>query len=81
MLLFEAKREFDERLEYCAEIKTNIPEYMEAMEIASKCIASQIRLSEILNDWDGKEDDSYSDSIVKDILEQLRFDYEEELDE
>lgn len=82
MLLFEAKSQIDERLQKC-DFKELIPDYIEALEIVSKCIEAQMRLADVLNDFfaDCKETDTFSAKLIYDILEQFRFDFEEEQDE
>lgn len=86
MLLFEAKAEIDERLKLAEEsnYKEQIPEYIEALEIASKCIEKQIELADLLNDWEQTIDqeiergDMYSVSLCHDIVKQFSIFEEEE---
>lgn len=75
MLIFEAKHEIDARLEHCQDLKENVPEYFEALEIASKCMQKQMDLIELLNDWDieteSKRGDTYSAMLCHDIVRQF----------
>lgn len=76
MLLFEAKSQIDDRLELSEDYKCHIPEYFEALEIASKCIDAQIRLAELLNDFTERElkEDTYSAQLTYEMLSSIRFD-------
>lgn len=76
MLLFEAKAYIDERLALSDDYKEQIPEYFNSLEIASKSIEAQIRLSELLNSFfdDLSEEDSFSVDLVYEILSGIRFD-------
>lgn len=80
MLLFEAKAELEERLRLQDEYVHEIPEYFEALEIASRCIDAQIRLADLLNDFTEREieQDTYSAKLCYDILNQCRFDWTED---
>lgn len=80
MLLFEAKAELEERLRLQDEYGHELPEYFEALEIASKCIDAQIRLADLLNDFTENEleNDTYSAKLCYDILTQCRFDWVED---
>lgn len=83
MLMFEAKAQIDERLKLKDEYKAQIPEYIEALEIASKAIEAQIRLADLLNDFyaeddDKHKDDMYSRALTLELLESIKFDYVEE---
>ena len=72
MLLFEAKSEIDKRLSenLKSDFGKHIPEYFEALELASKCIDAQQRLAHLLNEfWDGlTEADSFSAQLTYDML-------------
>lgn len=80
MVLAEEKAQIDDRLTETLrrDYKHLIPEYYEALEIASKCIDAQMRLADVLNEFwdDAKPTDSFSGKLVYNILEQFRFDYE-----
>lgn len=78
MILAEAKSQIDARLGLAEDYKANIPEYFEALEIASKCIEAQMRLSDVINEWwdDITEADSLSAMLVYDILKQFMYDAE-----
>lgn len=80
MLLFEAKAELEERLRLQDEYGHEVPEYFEALQIASACIDAQIRLADILNSFTEKEieNDMYSANLCYDILNQCRFDWTED---
>lgn len=77
MLLFEAKREIDSRLteQLKRDYQSMIPEYFEALEIASNCIDAQMRLCDLLNDLypdlenEVHENDTYSLRLVIELLE------------
>lgn len=79
MLLFEAKAQIDSRLTDAmrADYQKHIPEYFEALEIASKCIEAQGRLADMLNDFvaDFRPEDSYSATLVLELLNEIRFDW------
>lgn len=76
MLLSEAKKEIDDRLELADDYKEHMPEYFEALEIASKCIEAQMRLADTLNDFSEQEldRDTYSARLCYDMLSSIRFD-------
>ena len=71
MLLHEAKELIDDRIENC-DFKEEIPDYIEALELASRCIEQQMRLCDMLSSfWDDvSEDDSFSASLTHGILLQ-----------
>lgn len=79
MLLFEAKAQIDERLKI-TDYKEQIPEYYNALEIASKSIEAQIRLAELLNDFIAtyNKENRYSEDVVIEFLNEIRFDYQED---
>lgn len=82
MLLFEAKNEIDKRLEETmqTDYREHIPEYFEALEIASKAIDAQMRLADMLNDFwnDTKELDTFSARLTYELLSSIRFDWRDE---
>ena len=80
MLLFEAKHQIDARLDETLQkdYKEHIPEYFEALEIASRCIQAQMELSDVLNDWDIKDDDRVSGLLCYEILEQFSIYHKED---
>lgn len=84
MLLFEARHQLQERIDIC-DFKEQIPEYIEALEIAVKCIDKQQELVDCLNDWDIeteiKNGDRYSAQLCHDIVRQFSIYNEDEEDE
>jgi len=79
MLLMDAKNEIDSRLSETIQrdYREHIPEYFDALEIARKCIEAQMRLADILNDWDAgfKEGDSLSYKLVEQILNEVWYEW------
>lgn len=75
MLLMDAKAQIDARLTETTgkEYRESIPEYYEALEIASKCIGAQLVLADILNDWEFKDVDTFSTPLVKELLDNVWF--------
>ena len=71
MLLREAKELIDDRIKNC-DFKEQIPDYIEALELASRCIEQQARLCCMLNNfWDDvSKDDSFSASLMHGMLSQ-----------
>ena len=71
MFLREAKELIDDRIENC-DFKEQIPDYIEALELASRCIEQQVRLCDMLNSfWDDvSKDDSFSASLMHGMLSQ-----------
>ena len=54
--------------------------YREATEKAIQCIEAQMRLEDILNDINQiKINDTFSSAEVREILEECRYDWEEEI--
>lgn len=78
MMLFEADNEIQSRLELHQEYKNDIPEYFEALEIAHKSIQKQMELADVINDFwlDVEKNDTFSATLVYDLLNQFRHDYE-----
>lgn len=82
MLLFEAAEQFKERLRI-EDLKENIPEYFEAMEIAVKCIEAQYTIIEYLQSFYDEDEekhkhDMYSRALVMEFLDSCRYDYDGE---
>lgn len=80
MLLFEAKKEIDDRLspELRRDYEKTIPEYFMALEIAQKAIEAQIRLTELLNDWtedsarrESERGETFSPRLCRDMVRQF----------
>lgn len=73
MILAEAKGIIDSRIDLIeSDYKDQIPEYYEALKIASKCIEKQLDLVTILDELllDNK-DDYYSNDLVIEILHDV----------
>lgn len=69
MLIFEAKAIIDSRLKFNEEYKDQIPEYFEALKMASKALEAQCRVADMINDLNSdKADSTYSHDLVMDIL-------------
>lgn len=82
MFLFEAANEFKERLKL-DDLRENIPEYFEALEIAVKCIEAQYTVIDYLDAFNSENEeehrgDSYSRPLVMEFLNSCRFDYTDE---
>lgn len=74
MLLCDAKAEIDARIEIIEkDFKDNIPDYLEALKIASRSIEAQIRLTDVLNDFfcGFAENDSISLKLAYGMLKQF----------
>lgn len=72
MILAEAKGIIDSRIELIeSDYMDQIPEYYEALKIASRCIEKQFNLVEILDDLLlGDKNDSYSRDLVIELLHE-----------
>lgn len=71
MLIFEAKNIIDERLKLNEDYKEHIPEYFNALEIASKALDAQLRLADMINDLScDREGSTYSQALVLEILNE-----------
>lgn len=82
MLIFEAKREIDERIKLKSEYEkfSDVQPYFEALEMASKALEAQNRLADMLNTFDAEDeekhkDDTYSRRLTIELLKVASMDY------
>lgn len=73
MLIFEAKAELQERIDLINSEKYPTGDYLQALEIAVKCLDAQQRVCDLLNDFwcDVKDTDTFSANLVYDIISSL----------
>lgn len=64
--------QFQVRLDKC-DFKEQIPEYIQAMELAVKALEAQLTLMDVVNDILAhfKEEDSFSERLVLEILDDI----------
>lgn len=81
MLLFEARGILQGRIDHC-DFKEQIPDYIEALEIAVKCIDAQMRLADIRNDLQTiPEGSTFSQGVMNEVLEECSFEWKTEEEE
>lgn len=86
MLLIEAKAEIDARITEAqkTEYYSHLPEYFEALEMASKALEAQMRLANYINDLEQAPVEGLLGPVFMSFMETLnecRWDWEEDEEE